>query len=236
LSSAARCNGVLNTIFSLSVSVAGNSSDQEWSRMKTKHKAKAQWPEPHYFVGSSEFIHAIGVLSASYNLLEFRLRQFLELYTHLPHPAGTQLFISSNNQERLNLLRMCVAKSAHPLRVRNRVMRFAAGYDACTQNRNILMHSETVPIIKSNGRQEVAFKKMSKKPPFPPNLFSPSIKELRKIADATNTFQRFGYELFLHVLQNFEAAKLFEEPFSSLDGLPRFALPNKPWLPKILSP
>jgi len=136
--------------------------------MKRIHKAKLQWPEPHYFVGSPEFIHAIGVLSASYNLLEFRLRQFLELYTHLPHPTGTQVFISSNNQERLNLLRMCVAKSVHPLRVRNRVMRFADGYDACTQNRNILMHSETVPIIKSNGRQEVAFKSCRKSHHFLP--------------------------------------------------------------------
>lgn len=204
--------------------------------MKVIHRAKQmQWPEPHYFVGSADFIHAIGVLSASYNLLEFRLRQFLELYTQLPHPSGTQVFISSNNQERLNLLRMCVEKSEHPLRVRNRVIRFADGYNACAQNRNILMHSETVPIIKSNGRQEVAFKKLSKRAPFLPNLFSPSIRELRKIADATNKSQRFGYELLIHVLQNFEAAKLVEEPFLSLNGLPRFALPNKPLVPKILS-
>jgi len=204
--------------------------------MKAIQRAKMQWPEPRYFVGSADFIHAIGVLSASYNLLEFRLRQFLELYTLMPHPSGTQVFINSNNQERLNLLRMCVGKSAHPLRIRNRVLRFADGYDACTQNRNILMHSETVPIIKSDSRQEVAFKKLSKKPQFPPNLFSPSIKELRKIADATNRFQRFGYELLVHVLQNFEAAKLVDEPFLLLNGFPPFALPRKPSAPKILSP
>jgi len=204
--------------------------------MKALKRAKAQWPEPRYFVGSPDFIHAIGVLSASYNLLELRLRQFLELYTLMPHPGGTQVFISSNNQERLNLLRMCVGKSAHPLRIRNCVFRFADGYDACTQNRNILMHSETVPIIKSDGRQEVAFKKLSKKPPFTPNLFSPSIKELRKIADATDKFQRFGYELLVHALQNFEAPKLVEDAFLSLNGFPPFALPRKPSLPKILSP
>jgi hypothetical protein len=99
-------------------------------------------------------------------------------------------------------------------------LRFADGDDACTQNRNILMHSETVPLTKSDGRQEVAFKKLSKKPPIPPNLFSSSNKELRKIADATNKSQRFGYELLVHILQNFEAAKLVEEPFLSLNGFP----------------
>jgi hypothetical protein len=47
-------------------------------------------------------------------------------------------------------------------------LRFADGDDACTQNRNILMHSETVPLTKSDGRQEVAFRNCRKNHQFRP--------------------------------------------------------------------
>jgi hypothetical protein len=202
---------------------------------KPKQK-RPQWPTPRYDVGSPDFIHAVGVLSANYNLLEFQMRRLLELYSKMPYPSCTQLFLNANNQERLNLLGMCCDASAHPLRIRNRVHWFARGYDTCTQNRNIIMHSETVPIIAANGEQEVQFRKPSKKPPFLPNTFAPSIKELRHIADATYQFQEFGKNLFTHIIQNFERQKLNDKIFSSLKFLPPYLLPHKPKLPKILNP
>jgi hypothetical protein len=179
----------------------------------------------------------VGVLSANYNLLEFQLRRLLELYSKMPYPSCTQLFLKANNEERLNLLRMCSDASIHPLRIRNRVRWFARGYVACTQNRNIIMHSETVPIIAANGEQQVQFRKPSKNPPFYPNTFSPSIKELRRIADATYQFQEFGRNLFIHIIQNFEQQLLNERTFLSLKLLPPYALPRrKPKLPKVLNP
>lgn len=204
------------------------------TRGKTR-KSRIAWPTPRYDVGSPDFIHAVGVLSANYNLLEFQLRQLLELYSQMPSPASTQIFLSSNNEERQNLLGMCCDGSTHPLRIRNRVHWFVKGYGACTQNRNIIMHAEAVPIIGAKGEQEVQFRKPSKKPPFAPNIFSPSIKELRHIADATYQFQEFGRNLFMHIIQNFESQKLSEPVFSSLRLLPPYKLPNKPKLSKILN-
>lgn len=203
---------------------------------RNSRKARSEWPSPRYDVGSRNFIHAVGVLSANYNLLEYQMRRLLELYSKMPDPSCTQIFLNSNNEERVNLLRMCCDASAHPLRIRNRVNWFAKGYGCCTQNRNIIMHSETVPIIKASGEQEVQFRKPSKKAPFSPNIFSPSINELRRMANSTYQFQEFGRSLFIHIVQNFEPQKLNNKAFASLKLLPPYALPHKPKLPKLLNP
>lgn len=195
-------------------------------------RPQIEWPAPSYYVGSPNFIHALGVISANYNLLEYEFRRFFRMYTRLPHSTSTQIFMTTTNETRANLLKMCLEESAHPARIRNRVLRFVEGYLACAQNRNILMHSQTIPIIASSGWQPVHFRKMSKKAPFKLNTYAPGLKSLRSIADAMHEFQAFGHELLMHVLQNFEPVSL-----SATEALlPPFALPDRPAVPPILSP
>jgi hypothetical protein len=184
-------------------------------------------------VGSPQFIYALGVISANYNALEFQFRQLFELYSGMPTPAGLKVFMDSTNDRRQILLKMCAKASIHPLRVKNRVDHFADGYSVCAQNRNILMHSEPVPLILATGEAAVHFKKYSNRPPFRENIYAPSVKAMRKVADAMYIFRIYGRDLFFHVLQNFERDWLANH-FTG--ALPPYELPRKPPLPAILSP
>lgn len=192
----------------------------------------AQWPSPNYDVGSHSFIHALGVISATYNQLEFQFMRIFQLYSLMPPLASVQAFLILTNESRITILRLSVDNSHHPRRIKTRALRFVDGFFACTQNRNILMHSETVPIIRNDATQEVQFKKLSKRPPFVQNIFAPSLEDLRKVADSTQAFQQFGNNLYMHIVQNFERGALS----SSLALLPPYALPKNPDVPNILAP
>lgn len=196
------------------------------------NKKPTTWPSPSYYVGTDSFVHAIGILSANYNLLEFQLMRLFKVYT-INHPiASTLLFNSINNHNRLTIIKIIAPDSSHPLRVRNRVVEFCKGFNGCATNRNILMHSQMIPIIQDDGTYEVQFKKMPNKPPFEENIYAPSIDELRAIADAVKRFEQFGHKLFMHIVQEFERSLLTPE----LALLPPFKLPRNPQRPQILNP
>lgn len=202
-------------------------------------------PWPPYRVGNAEHIHALGVIASLFNLLEFNFRQLFKLCLGLPPSLGYTLFAKINNELRLELARRAVDRSSYPDSIKEHVRHFLAGFRACTENRNILMHSTTMffwddpkaercPVLTPHIQPDaVAFQKFPKDDPFKINVYKPTLAELRGIADAIKTFEEYGDRLYWHVLKNYEP-----EYFSTF-GFPQdaqFALPDRPAQPTLLIP
>src|ERR1041385_6792224 len=96
----------------------------------------ANWPSPRYEVGSRDFAHALGVISANFNSLEFQLLQIFRLYARMDAVAAQHAFSKLNNHDRIIVMKRAAESSLHPLRIRNRVLRILEGYAASAENRN----------------------------------------------------------------------------------------------------
>ena len=201
-----------------------------------------EWPP--YRVGNPTHIHTLGVIASVYNLLEFRFGKLFKMYLGLSFSVSSTLFARINNAMRLDLTRHAIEYSSHPDSIRDDVRHFLAGFTACAENRNILMHSVTMftwldpnaercPVLSPQQPNGVAFQKSPKDKPLTVNIYSPTIEELRGVADATNSFEVYGDRLYWHVLKNYE-----HDTFKAF-GLPEdmsCALPERPAPPNLLSP
>jgi hypothetical protein len=98
-----------------------------------------RWPA--YRVGNADYIHALGVISALFNRLEFRFRSLFPLYVRLPLPTAYGLFADSTNERRMKLMRECIDYSQHPDSIKDDVRYFLDCYKKCVDNRNVLMHA-----------------------------------------------------------------------------------------------
>jgi hypothetical protein len=200
-----------------------------------------EWPP--YRVGNPDYIHALGVISAVFNLLEFRFRALFPLYVGLQLPY--KLFAKSHNYKRLGLVREGLKSSPHPDSIKKAVGYFLTGYETGVENRNVLMHSTMFfifgpgdipcPTIAPLGHQPqgVGFQKFLKGDPYQINIYRLTIEELRAHADALKDLEVYGDRLFWHILKHYEPKR------SQSWGIPKeakFPLPSKPSLPRIIVP
>jgi hypothetical protein len=79
---------------------------------------------PAYRVGNPDYIHALGVISALFNKLEFSFRKLFPMYVRLPLSAAYQLFADSSNERRATLMRECIDHSQHPDSIKDDVIPF----------------------------------------------------------------------------------------------------------------
>ena len=94
-------------------------------------------------------------------------------------------------------------------------------------------NQERCPVLSPKQPVGVVFQKSPKDDPFTINVYSPSLIELRGVADAIKTFETYGDGLYWHILKNYEPLvyQLYRFPTDA-----QFALPDTPALPKLLSP
>src|SRR6266511_2764539 len=96
------------------------------------------WPPES--VGPEKHLHALGVISAYYNLYEETL-QFLFGY-HIERPDVAEfLFRRQNNAERLATIRFSFNQHEKDPNVLDHIEYLITHYSICHDNRNILMHS-----------------------------------------------------------------------------------------------
>jgi hypothetical protein len=201
-----------------------------------------EWPS--YRVGDADYLHALGVVASVFNHLEFRFRSLFNLYVSLPTRMAFGLFAKINNQMRSDLASQALDYSEHPQPIKDHVRHFLTGYGICVENRNILMHSVTAftwldsnaercPVLSPKQPDGVKFQKSPRDDPFTINIYSPSLPELRGVADDTKAFEVYGDRLYWHILKNYEpsAYQLYRFPAEA-----QFALPDTPARPKCLTP
>lgn len=192
------------------------------------------WPQ--YEVGRQDYLFALGVLVANFNELEGILSLLFTMNVRLPYAAKSSIFKKSDNSQRIKIIQGCLSITQwnhrdHPLpynkREKEAIEHFLRGYAICAENRNILLHSEAIPLGKT---KRVFFFKDSKKPPHWPNKYAPSITTLRAIADAMREYSNYGSEL-CSALRDFYwiTEELGLKPI-------RRPLPLRPRLPKHLVP
>jgi hypothetical protein len=205
--------------------------------------ARDEWPA--YRVGNRDYVHALGVISALFNKVEFNLRKLFPLYVRLPLSAAYQLFVDSNNAQRAKLMRECIVHSSHPDSIKDDVKYFLDCYMKCAENRNVLLHATLYfifgpgdipcPSLSPPGFQPqgVGLQKFARGDPFQINTYELSIEELRKHADDLHAIDIYGDRLYWHILKNYEPDRY------KLWGFPeeaKFALPNRPASPSLLVP
>jgi hypothetical protein len=129
------------------------------------------------------------------------------------------------------LIRHCLKSHPYCVREKEAIEHFTRGYAVCAESRNILLHAEVHYSRAENGkRKRVIFYKDSKKPPYFPNRYMPSLKSLRAIADSMQVFSEYGADLAWMIRDAY-----WMKAETGLMNIRR-PLPRKPPLPKPLIP
>ena len=187
-----------------------------------------KWPT--YELGPPEYIHALGAVSATFNYLESRFKVLFRIYTRLPPKASAHLFAKLDNQARVELFRKCFEEATSSLKYKEALSHFISGYSICAQNRNILLHSQAIPLQRTDtGEREVVFFKAPNDFPLTDNMFNLSLRKLQSIADSTYAFAVFGSNLAAYVTRR---SQRFPADYHRIP----VSWPKKPALPKILTP
>ena len=184
-----------------------------------------------YRIGNADHLHALGAIAMAYNLLEFRMREIFNLYL-----IGDDVFTKNNNFERLKIIRDVIDKSSHLDAIKNDVRYFLDAYETCTENRNVLMHSvamftwldpdaDRCPVSNPKQPDGIAFQKPARKGPFKIEIYQPTLKELRGVADDMMSFEDYGGRLRFHILKNYEPARYADYRFPAEA---KFELPKRP--------
>jgi hypothetical protein len=188
------------------------------------------WPEPFYYVGQVEHVHALGVISLAFNALEDKMRDIFDLYTGLPVEASSYLFSKPSNELRIDLLQKCIDSSDHDDNVRDAVRHFLKAFCICFQNRSILMHSMTIKSMHSGTPEAtLILAKIAKGSPTRKNNYYATLNMLRNIADEMADFVRYGKSLYYYIPWK-------HRPPRARPGAENYTrtLPDKPDLPTLL--
>lgn len=183
---------------------------------------------PPYEVGQPKHIHALGVIAAKYNGLEFSLFCLMMDYTGLSSETAQWLFANLSNNLRLDLLKRCVREKETEPVMKEYVLHFADCFDVCAENRNILMHSM---VGKTNDAALLNFAKSSKNDPRKVNTLDLRLGDIRRVADAITIVDGMGLQLHSRFL-----ARRSPKPPDLPDDLWAFvtSLPKKPPIPSKL--
>jgi hypothetical protein len=142
---------------------------------------------PAYQIGSHETIYAIGVASIKFAQLEYAMGAIFRTVLDINHD-DVSVFIAQtrNYQTLLQLLSAKMNSTYYPEEVREKLEAFVKGFKICTDNRNLLMHSN----INASLEDAIMLHKANKDGRI--IACRPTIEELRQVADDMNAYFHFG--------------------------------------------
>jgi hypothetical protein len=157
------------------------------------NSASNEWPDPTYHIGQREHLHALGVITASFNQLEFVLFLFFMDYLKLQPKLAQRLFVQIANNVRCELLIDAVELEETDAQIRGRALHFLKAFQILADNRNFLSHSQT--IMNDPNQPHLTFGKGSKRQPDVWSFAHLTLPEIRQVADDIWTYWKFGSEL-----------------------------------------
>jgi hypothetical protein len=159
------------------------------------------WPQPDYFKGKKDHLHALGVVAALYNDLEFSLFSLFYMYSGLTRVVAQPLFENMSNSQRLDFLTRCVETSNIDDTSKELANHFIKCFSICAENRNFLMHST----INTNHELDIViFSKASREDPNRLNSINADLATIRKVADIFNEIDNFGVGVFFSASQKLD--------------------------------
>ena len=175
---------------------------------------------PSYDVAPAAYAHALGILSINYNSLEWIFRCMHEFYNGANRQLTDLVFAKIANNVRLDLLRKTAELVITDDDMREHIEHFADGFAVCTDNRNLLMHSQ---IILSSSDALTAVKRSRKD--GAETGFEFRLSTLRRVADEIRRWYIFG-EHTLHHGAHRRRLSEGKAPLPQFATLPeKFALP-----------
>jgi hypothetical protein len=202
-------------------------------------RALVGYPEWHtrYHPGYEKHLHALGVIAANYNHLEFALFALFYLFLDLGPATAQHLFAYLTNDKRIDILSKAVEAREKDLEVTDRILHFIQGFKICTENRNLLLHSMTeganwnVLGLAYEIKAIMTFRKSARGNPTKVNYLHLRLEDIRKAADQTYDFDVFGLNIYLYVDARRSGGILTDQQGRTS----RPTLPEKPPLPDKLS-
>jgi hypothetical protein len=188
----------------------------------------AEWPDPTYHIGQRDHLHALGVIIASYNQLEFSFFIFFMRYLNIATVPAQKLFELVSNPNLIDLLRDAVNDTERDDRVKESVLYFIAGVETLAGIRNFLAHSQT--ILNDPNQDHLTFGKGSRRQPNVWGYSHLNREDLRAIADSMRAFHTFGSHLDMWISARATGGRLL---FGSQVHVPSF--PEKPPQPTKLT-
>jgi hypothetical protein len=186
---------------------------------------------PTYDPSPPKHVHALGVVTAQYNMLEFSLLCLLFDYGRLGNGTTQHLFANISNNLRLEFFKNCVNDLEQDPQIKEQAMHFADGYDLCTENRNTLAHSMTLGSAQMEDGDLLLFSKRTKSNPVRTNNLNLRLADIRRVADEIFAFHRYGHQLHVWLLVRTHGGSV-----RLPDGKAFYApSPEKPLLPSKLS-
>jgi hypothetical protein len=132
------------------------------------------WPSQKFGTGPTKHLHALGIITLNFNLLEAALYLLLEQF--MSEAAVDYFFLKMSNEERMGALRHFSASNGDP-DITERIEFICTAFSICAENRNLLMHSR---IQHMTSKEFLSLAKMGKQGEL---NFDVPLKELRRVAD-----------------------------------------------------
>jgi hypothetical protein len=190
-----------------------------------------------YHHSLKDHLHALGVVAANFNHLEFALLALFYIFAGLDDGTAQHLFSYLKNDKRVDiLLRSIKARETDP-DVNDRATHFTKGFNVCAENRNYLMHSMTEEpsgtalTVTSIVQDTLILRKATRGDPTKRNYLHLNLTEIRQAADDIYAFDLFGLKLWRFVNQ-----RKLGRPNDGNDATAPLSLPEKPLLPNKLIP
>lgn len=152
-----------------------------------------EWPDPSFHIGQHDHLHALGVIVATYNLLEFSLFALFNHYTGMAGDIGLKLFTSLPNPKRIEILKTEIEGQEKDAALKAGMLHFISGYRILEANRNFLAHSHT--IMNLPDQPHLTFGKGSRSNPTAWSYAHLGLAQLRSTADEMKNYWQFGSEL-----------------------------------------
>jgi hypothetical protein len=152
---------------------------------------------PAYQIGPKDSIFALGVVSANYARLEFAVHEMFATILGIGKALSYRLMYKIGPEMRDKLMREMLPTRHWPIPIDDRAWHFIEAHKVCYENRNKLMHSN----LMSRSDLAIVLYKIGRDGRS--TLTTPSLSELRRVADDMNRYFDFGVQLSNMINQNY---------------------------------
>jgi hypothetical protein len=205
------------------------------------------WPHRPNIYGTAAQVHAVGQITLAYNSLEASMGGIFQFVMSTEKTFSQRLFHKLNNRDRIDLLTAVVKAAGFHATAKDHLIHLIHGYEICTENRNILMHST----FQDTYQGVLHLSKRSSNNPSIENKFQIPLADLRAVADQVHQFNHFALDLMFWIGMRKAFPARYRRTLTTprpdevkypnarkiLEAVPEIgALPDKPPKPRTLTP